>query len=55
MELLAIFPSEKNIEENQKYIYIYMCLILTQFIYLNGLYFKDGETKVKKIIYFVWD
>lgn len=21
MELLAIFPSEKNIEENQKYIY----------------------------------
>lgn len=24
MELLAIFPSEKNIEENQKYIYIYV-------------------------------
>lgn len=51
MELLAIFPSEKNIEENQKY--IYMRLILTQFRYLNGLCFKDGETKVRKIIYFV--
>lgn len=34
MELLAIFPSEKNIEENQKYIYIYIYVPNTYSIHI---------------------